>query len=260
MLKFTTQGLSLNYVDVNPHASQILFFIHGNSHSLKTFKNQMDAEIFKDYRMIFVDLPGHGDSDKLKKYSLTKMAVALSHFVNDLKIKNIMLIGHSLGGHIAINILDLIKPKALFIFGTPPLDNPFDPKSFLPNSNAGALHKSTPDDQEINTLMKEMNYKDFSILEHISDFKKTDTRFRSEILIDIINGEHLNEIKSLESFVGQVSILLARQDSLINNSYIENILTLRKFEMNEIDAGHSPHVEMPEAFNNILYNFIRKVF
>ena len=250
----------INYIDVNPHASQTLVFIHGNSHSLKTFKGQIISSLFKDYRMLFIDLPGHGDSERLPKYSLTIIADILVSFLKKLELQNIILIGHSLGGHVAINMLESLTPKAIFLYGTPPLNNPFVSESFLANANAVALHKNIPDDEEIYTLMTEMKYDDFSMLDHFNDFRKTDTKFRTEILEDVINSQHLNEIKIIDTFVGQVSILLARQDSLINNSYIENLLSFKKIDTVVIEAGHSPHVEAPLEFNTILLKFIQKVF
>ncbi|RLA00888.1 MAG: alpha/beta hydrolase, partial [Gammaproteobacteria bacterium] len=40
-----------------------LLFIHGNSSSKSVFSKQLSSDLAKKYRLIALDLPGHGDSD-----------------------------------------------------------------------------------------------------------------------------------------------------------------------------------------------------
>jgi pimeloyl-ACP methyl ester carboxylesterase len=56
------------------------------------------ANFLKDkYRVIIIDLPGYGDSDRLKKYNCSIEARYVKSFVDRLKLKEMSLLGHSMG-------------------------------------------------------------------------------------------------------------------------------------------------------------------
>lgn len=265
MKNFQIFGNRLHFVERNAgEALGTLLFIHGNSHSLNTFSEQMSSDVLSKYHLLFVDLPGHGESSFLPQYSLKDIAEMLNVFVRELELENVIIVGHSLGGHVAINMLKTSsKPLGLFLFGTPPLQLPFDPNVFTPNPRIQALVQEHSTDDEINQLMEEMNYHDQQKLNAISDYKKTDLKFRTSILGDIITNTNEDEINLLKTFPGEVMFLLASNDGLINNSYIAKECFHLKEEgihHKEITSGHSPHIEKADEFNSRLSEFCEYVF
>lgn len=261
MKRLSFNGVSLNFIERNIEQDCAIIFLHGNSHGLKTFSKQMESPLLKNYRLIFVDLPGHGESSKLKLYSVKILAQIIADFLKTLEIKKFIIAGHSLGGHIAINLLTTdIQPLALFLFGTPPLKNPFDVTAFTANPHAIALMKKEINCDEISTLMDEMNYVGAQKELAIMDFLSTDPDFRVGILDDIASGNNENEIELINSFEGSVMFLLASKDSLINNSYIRQECFSNLSQVKNIDSGHSPHVEMDVEFNQNLAEFCNNVF
>ncbi|MBC7428936.1 MAG: alpha/beta hydrolase [Bacteriovorax sp.] len=261
MKNLSIDGNKLNYIEFNSDKSQTLLFLHGNSHSHKSFFKQFHSEALKNYRLLFVDLPGHGDSSKNGNYSLTNAAQLIQQMIEVLDLKDIILVGHSMGGHVAINLLKYHHPRGLVVFGTPPLKNPFDPSAFLANPNIAALGQQQSTLKEIEAFMLEMNYKAEEMKLGVEDYLKTDPAFRTDIFGDIINGVNENEIVLINSFKGQVMFLLATTDSMINNKYIRNEFYCNpKNVLVEIEAGHSPHIEASETFNKLLSGFSEKVF
>ncbi|MDQ3412831.1 MAG: acetoin dehydrogenase dihydrolipoyllysine-residue acetyltransferase subunit [Chloroflexota bacterium] len=90
-----------------------LVFLHGLGGSLTTWTNLLPA--FADrYRVIAVDLPGHGGSDKPEPattdYSLSGLAAAVCAVIENQALAPAVLIGHSLGGAVALQIA-LDRPK-----------------------------------------------------------------------------------------------------------------------------------------------------
>ncbi|MDD5006278.1 MAG: alpha/beta hydrolase [Candidatus Omnitrophica bacterium] len=76
---------------------KMLVFIHGWSFDSKVWSKQIDN--FKGYKIITLDLPGHGNSGYKKEIDSVKDL----HFIFEkLKLDKINLIGHSFGGFIAL--------------------------------------------------------------------------------------------------------------------------------------------------------------
>ena len=86
------------YVEFDgPEQAQALVMIHGLNSSMRQWYAQ--RAYFRDqYRLIFIDLPGHGRSLKAADLSIDAMAADLAAVLERLDLKNPVLYGHSLGG------------------------------------------------------------------------------------------------------------------------------------------------------------------
>lgn len=62
------------------------------------------ARFFDDYRVIAPDLPGHGESsyNETFTYDFAQQAVWLTEFVDALKLKDVHIMGNSMGGGVAL--------------------------------------------------------------------------------------------------------------------------------------------------------------
>lgn len=89
------------YYEVRGNSGKTLVFIHGWSSGIDSWKFQLDA--FPDYRVIAVDLPGHGKSSKNTDatYSMELYANTIHEILKEEKTENAFLIGHSMGFAIA---------------------------------------------------------------------------------------------------------------------------------------------------------------
>ncbi len=80
-----------------------IFLIHGFVSSTYTF-HRLIPLLGKHFSVIAIDLPGFGRSEKSKKfvYSFHQYADVLIGCINHFKLKNVILMGHSMGGQIAL--------------------------------------------------------------------------------------------------------------------------------------------------------------
>ena len=102
-------GHELSYVDTG--SGPVLLFIHGILGSQRQWSRLVD-KLDDDHRVLLPDLFGHGDSAKpLGDYSLSAHAAALRDLLDHLGIDRITLVGHSLGGGIAMQFYYLFPER-----------------------------------------------------------------------------------------------------------------------------------------------------
>ncbi|CAM3776432.1 alpha/beta fold hydrolase [Mesobacillus zeae] len=102
----------INNIDVYyehfPHASstETVVLLHGFLSSTFSFR-QLVPLLCKDFNVISVDLPPFGKSGKTTgfTYSYRNMAATVTSLLESLGITSYTLIGHSMGGQIALNVL-----------------------------------------------------------------------------------------------------------------------------------------------------------
>ena len=85
-----------------------LLLIHGLGQSLYTWRN-LFAELSESYRVIAIDLPGHGYSDRPEYfcYSMDEMAEAIKRFLDEKDIISAHMIGFSTGAMYMLRLLTM---------------------------------------------------------------------------------------------------------------------------------------------------------
>jgi len=230
---------------------QNFLLIHGNSLSAKSFNRQMDSSLGGNFHLIALDLPGHGDSlranNPRKDYSIPGYSEVILALITYLKLTNLLLVGHSLGGHIAIETSELSPEiKGIFIFGTPPLGIP-------PAINEAFLDMR---------LMPSLLVREGGEIPQffIDDFNSTDPNARKFLVRNTVKNNLKNEIEIVSNLKIPLAIIHGAHDKSINLEYIKKlkIPSLWKNEVQIIkDAGHTPQWETPDEFNSILEEFVK---
>lgn len=98
----TWNGIRIHYIDEGKKDGLPLFFIHGLSCDATFWRFQIPA-FSKDYRVIALDLPGFGKSDKPQDlvYDLPFFADAVKAVLDQTGVSRPVLIGHSMGYAVA---------------------------------------------------------------------------------------------------------------------------------------------------------------
>lgn len=99
--------MKLHYVEQGTGEPMVL--LHGNGEDGTYFKNQIPY-FSENYRVIAVDTRGHGMSPRgIKPFTLKQFAKDLKKFLDEMNLKDIILLGFSDGGNIAL-IFTLMYP------------------------------------------------------------------------------------------------------------------------------------------------------
>lgn len=263
MKKIRIDGLEICYRD-NLRNAPAVVFIHGNSHSSGTFFNQFDDELLNEFRLVAIDLPGHGNSQWDKStdvYSIPYYADILNQFSRKLGLNNSIFIGHSLGGHILLHATDELNPNGVLIYGTPPLGKPIKfEKAFLANQAAKYLMKGDLSETEAFIFASSLFHlqEESQIIRTTKNILATDPLARVKLGESLVGMNFKNEIEIVENFKCPLAILIGEMDGLVNYNYFQElkIPSLWQGQIHFVpNAGHNIHIDAPQAFNLIVSRF-----
>jgi len=257
------QNLDIAYTETNSNKQNTLLFVHGNSGSKNVYHHQLACDLFKDYRVIAIDLPGHGQSSRCEDedcYTITWYSKMVKSFINTLNLTSVVLVGHSLGGHVVVGASDKSYTKGLVIFHTPPLNRTYDAAYGFNQSPHFACYLNgevSPDNVDLlldATLYNKNAYEPFLL----NDFMNTHPSCRTKLGTSAQANVQLSEIDKLKKATFPIAIFTTDHDPIVNVNYIKELnFRLRSGDLVCInEAGHYPQLENPEAFNRELLNFL----
>lgn len=116
-------GIKLSFYELGTGKS--LLFLHGGRLQALTFKKTID-ELSKNYHVIAPDIPGYGDSSTpTNLWTFQDYSNFFVSFIKQLKIKELIVVGYSLGGGIAYNIASSCeKVKKLILIDSAGIEKP----------------------------------------------------------------------------------------------------------------------------------------
>ncbi len=111
---FNYNGINIFY-EVTGIGGECITLIHGLGSSSRVYSNISKYAFFrKNFKVLFIDLVGYGNSDKPMEfdYSLKSQALACLHLIDYLGINSTNIIAHSMGGVVAQYICESMKVKS----------------------------------------------------------------------------------------------------------------------------------------------------
>ncbi|MEX2597294.1 MAG: alpha/beta hydrolase [Salibacteraceae bacterium] len=94
------KGVKLHFTDQGK--GRAIIFLHGFLENCSMWK-KIVPELQNRYRVVCIDLPGHGKSECIGYvHTMDEMAEAVFKVVRTLKLRKVTMIGHSMGGYVAL--------------------------------------------------------------------------------------------------------------------------------------------------------------
>jgi pimeloyl-ACP methyl ester carboxylesterase len=240
--------------------------IHGNSSSSRAFSRQVDGPLGERFRLVAVDLPGHGASDHARDpsaYSLPGHARAVRTVVDALGLSAARFVGWSLGGHLALEMApDLPHARGFMIFGAPPLAfPPAMADAFLPHPAARVGFSERIDRDEAAAYVASFFKPGFADVPpfFLEDVLRADGCARSLLGASIAPGGYRDEATVVRDLEAPLAVLHGSEEQLVNGAYFASIVmpTLWRGAVQTIPgAGHAPQWETARAFDALLEAFM----
>jgi pimeloyl-ACP methyl ester carboxylesterase len=87
-------------------SGKTIVLLHGFLESLDMW-NEFTNTLSKDFRVVCIDLPGHGQSSVYNgDLSMTNMAEWVKSILDHLKINSCIMVGHSMGGYVTLEFAE----------------------------------------------------------------------------------------------------------------------------------------------------------
>lgn len=245
-----------------------ILLLHGFTGSGKTWSDFIPL-LDKDYRVIQLDLPGHGKTNTPSVLTMHEFCSELSSLLEVLDIDLISLIGYSLGGRTALSFACLFPEKVdLLVL-----------ESASPGIVSGKerIKRKQADEQLADWIVRNGTEGFVDYWESIPLFrtqqlltKETQQNIRKERLSQRSEGLAAS-LKGMgtgvqPSWWGCLShlslpvLLLAGSEDekflAINKNMAEAMPKAEFFAVSA--AGHCLHVEQPEIFGTMVYDFLSK--
>ncbi|TZG31257.1 alpha/beta hydrolase [Agrobacterium sp. B1(2019)] len=240
-------------------------FIRGNSACRQVFQKQLASTLLDNYHMITFDLPGHGDSsdatDPERTYTLPGLADLTVELLYELGIGKAAVVGASLGGHVAIEMLDHSTiPQGLFLMGTPSLGADMA-EGFRGRPLGGLGAKPALDPQEVErfaTAVFGANAERFMY----QAIERTDKAFRGTLFEGAARGLGIDQREALTTSPILSAIVHGEDDQIINLDYVDSVAYANLWQdtcFRIPHVSHSPFWEASERANSLLADFLADV-
>lgn len=240
------------------------FHIHrsGKGHPLVCIHGFLESSSMWDYlplksldkTLYLVDLPGHGQSHLNKKYSsIQEIASAMSKALN---LESFDIIGHSLGGYVAIELhkLQKIKGKLILFHSNFWEDSPqkkIDRTRVVEvvNNNKNFFLKEAIPNLFLESYRKSKEVND--LLDEALTIKKEAIMMYSELMRD--RPDNTDYIMHQQE---NLLFIQGSEDHIVPATQIKNKLPNAQKFVKIITAGHMGHIENPDQAINFIKKFI----
>ncbi len=242
-----------------------LLLIHGNSSCKEVFRHQF-AEFRKDFRVVALDLPGHGvspNSDPEDVYNVEAYADIVHDLVEQLKLGTPAIFGWSLGGYVALEYAARGYPvSALAICGTSPINKfPDDmPRGYVPTPHMELAGK------RFHSPREKRNYAIHTIgmpkgMEPLvwDAVWRTDGQAREQAFAKLKTIDWPRQMRVMRDGALPFAMINGPADPFINHDYCRAVAYGNIWMGAPQDvgtAGHAPFLEDPETFNHMLRAFL----
>lgn len=259
-------GRRIFYVLAGPaNAASRLVFLHGLGGTQSTWQMVL-PQMAERFRVCALDLPGHGQSDKpapdQTDYGLSSLASAVQQTMEALRLAPAVLIGHSLGGAVALTLA---------------LEHPEQVRAVVLTDSLGLGHEinselldhieAQPSQAEARNLLELFFHDKRHVLESgVDDLYRQQQSPGAHEAVRAIAAGTMNrggQTTDLPERLGSVStpvlILWGAEDQVIPARHA----TSASEKLSDVQvkllagAGHVPQIEQAEQFTRALDDFLR---
>ncbi|MDX2046750.1 MAG: alpha/beta hydrolase [Chitinophagaceae bacterium] len=241
-----------------------IVFVHGWCINKEYWTAQEDY-FSKRFNTVTLDLGGHGQSGKNRNnWTIDEYGNDVAAVINTLDLKKVILVGHSMGGDIILNVANKVPEKIIGFIGVDnfkSITTNFSPEEQKQVDTFFIMMKSgykAIAEQYTRSSLFPANYADtVSVKRVINDIKNSDSSIAIQTLESLMQvflkeGELLSQLK--------VPVHLISSDlEPMNEESVKKYCKAGLFVHSIKGVGHYPMIEKPEEFNKLMDEAIGQI-
>lgn len=263
------ENIQIAYREINPDKKQIIFFIHGNSGSSKTWEKQFKCELFNNYRLIAFDLPGTGQSQisKTIQWDYSPIATgkimgeAVKRLAND---KPFSLVGFSYGTNVVCEMLNYsLNPAGIALCAACAIGGEYTLADVFVAGDYIFFHDQVSQEDVRSFFTNSLAFPvEKDILINTEDFFLTKPPFRTALIQSVTEGKVSDEIALLISHEIPILVFFGLEDKMLQIHYLDKApFKLWKDKVYKLpEAGHYLHNDQSQSFNQLLAEYLEERF
>ncbi|WP_242156187.1 alpha/beta fold hydrolase [Aestuariivivens sediminis] len=218
------------------------------------------TELSKNYRVICIDLLGHGQSGCIGYiHTMEMMAEAVRAVIEFLNLKKCSFVGHSMGGYVSLAFLEYFpdQVKSLLLVNSTSLE---DNDERIQNRNRAIAAVKKDHKTFIRIAISNL----FNP-EHKTTFTRAIENITQEALktpvqgiVAALEGMKLrkNRTQVIRQFEGKKVIFISKKDPVLNYDSLLNEAKIAQLKIVEFPDGHMSFIENEALFFQNLMHFI----
>ena len=269
----TSDGVQLSYI--RQGSGRPIVLIHGWSQCAEEFKHQI-GPLSTRYDVIAVDQRSHGESQKVS-YGLriSRLSKDLYELLNELKLNNVALLGHSMGSSVIWCYIDLFGPERLskiILVDQPPFvtSDPHWTQQELENSGAvstaqqvsdfGAALRSKEAEQLTRQVIDSMVTK-HAMSEMREWIAQCNLKMPRDLAATLVYDHSHTDWRDLIPRINLPTLIIGGRASAMpwkSQEWIHHQIKGSQFEVFEESEGgqHFMFIENPEKFNRLVIKYL----
>ncbi|TPV34803.1 alpha/beta hydrolase [Paucihalobacter ruber] len=254
------KGIQLHYTDEGK--GRTLVFLHGFLENLQMW-NCIKVDLIKKYRVVCVDLPGHGKTPCLSYlHTMSDMADTVKAILNNLKLRRYVVFGHSMGGYVALFFAEKYRQNVIgigLINSTPAADSDEKKRNRERAIVAVKQHKKSFISASIKQLFWEDNHLKLKnvIAQTIHEAHKTSVQG----IIAALEGMKIRPDLT-EVFLSNAThnlLVKGKFDNVIDHKHLNKICENKLLSCYELKGGHMSYLENNEELSYIIKHYVEKL-
>ncbi len=244
-------------------AGATVILLHGFLESSTMWKD-MVPELSSRFRVITIDLPGHGKSDCLGYiHTMDLMAGAVKAVIDKLGLRKAVVIGHSMGGYVALALADLYPDliKGICLFHSTARDD--TPEKKKNRNRAIELVKTNPKTfvRAAIPMLFRHKYR-VPLRDAIREAKKEALQFPVQGIIAALEGMKRRPNREILLRFAPYPVLLVagQRDPVFKLSELKEQMDASEHVEGIVvkESGHMGHLESPDESLDILIRFCNR--
>lgn len=232
---------------------------HGNSQRASQFQGVLESALGRRYRLVAFDLPGHGASpDMPERYSVDGLADALIDAIAAHGLERPVLVGHSLGGHLAIRVAERFSIAGLFVFGTPPSRSLADLGTKLKPGAGELLFAGPLDDAQLDAVASLLVPGGGEPRRRVRQaVARTDPRVRLGVASSAA-AAYADELAILTALEAPFAVVHGRGDTIVTDAWTQEqqLAGMWRGAVQQVAGGHMPHLLATDELVALLSAFL----